>query len=104
MEGQARCADANKQDCLTPIATDDDYPTPRFNSSAACESPGPSFGTIPITVGKGIDEISHHETCQYVLQSCFIYLRIAPRRRDPEKKLFIPHHPEKDWMMAVRSE
>ena len=57
-----------KQECLTPIATEDDYPTPRFSANdSACESPGLSFGLHSVVDAKGITgKICHQDTCQYV--------------------------------------
>jgi hypothetical protein len=93
MEAQACYPDANKQDCLTPVAVEDDYPTPRFDASAACESPVSSFGNLPGTIGKGSDTISHHETCQYVIDSRCFHHSLAPHRSDHGEKSFTRPYP-----------
>lgn len=61
------CQD-NKQGSLTPIATDDDHPTPRFNPNGGEESPVATFGLPPEdNCGAHSDRVVGKDTCQYVM-------------------------------------
>lgn len=57
----------NRQGSLTPLATDDDNPTPRFSPNDDVDSPVASFG-LPQenchVAGKG--RALNRDTCQYV--------------------------------------
>ena len=71
MEGQVNC-DENKHGSLTPVATEDDYPTPRFNPNDGEESPVASFGLAHDATGTAeTHRVYNRDTCQYVLHSFF---------------------------------